>query len=571
MALVKIRVRESDAAVTVNLEQGDVVLVGRNPDTSRVARPLLPRADQEIRAVSVPSRLVSENHLLLWQEGDIVHCVDMQSRNGTRVELPASVPVMVPSIGALIIDLVPPNRKPEEPRPKDIFWSSEDDFRKAVAKELSGWLKRYGVNAVAELQVRSEPGAKSLIPSIPLGTGWEIAFVEEAGTHSAKWPSALPIIWEYIHVQMARLRHSAEHQHEGKFILSSPASQEVHRKIVEAAERGLRVILLGETGVGKSALARCFSLHSRRKEMPFEWVNCAHIDKQFAHTKLFGARKGAYTSCDSDIKGAVESADRGVLFLDEIGSLPEDVQAEFLTFLDDQQYKRLGDSVVRRSDVWIVCGANTDLRRAVREGTFREDLWYRLAGRVIEVPPLRERREDVRAFLMRRVLGEQKNALVAYDALSAGARSLIIERYEWPGNFRELESFVRRLPVTSVPESLGVEICEEALREGMIERRIAVSGWLSLIDTTLDMYKRIRGGDEPRTAEDFTAYVEDILKPAFFASRLGLQGIDAVPANPKQSYSKMGQLMGCSGETVKAQIENYVRAMKDSARRAPRA
>ncbi len=493
----------SNAPLRETLGEADVILVGRAPDVARLVEEGVAPPAGRVRAVPVPATLVSANHLLAWSDGAVVHVRDLRSRNGTAVRVPSGARVTVESAD-VTIELAPDAPPPAHERPRSAGWSDEGDFPAAVAREVSRWLAGHRVAASAHARPRSEPNAGLFLP-IPLTSSEALHLVESVpgATASVQWEGALEVIAAYVHEQQAALHAERGGDHGGDLVLTSAALREAHARVVDASGRGLPVILLGETGAGKGTLARCYHRHSDRRERPFEAVNCAEIDKHFARTRLFGAKRGAYTGCVTDVVGAVECAHGGTLFLDELVDLPLDVQGELLTFLDDQRYKRLGDAEWRQADVRVVCGTNGDLRQAVRLGRFRADLWYRLAGRTVSVPPLRERREDVAAYLQRRVLGENDGSVTAYEALVPEARRLAVHEHPWRGNFRELEGFVRRLPSGARPASISAEACREALGEGSLEVHLgaavgpAGSTWRELAAVAADLYGRRNDGREP--------------------------------------------------------------------------
>ncbi len=204
------------------------------------------------------------------------------------------------------------------------------------------------------------------------------------------------------------------------------------------------VLLLGETGCGKEALA--WHLHQRSfgAAMPFIQLNCAALPESMAESELFGHEKGAFTDARATRRGLVELAARGTLFLDEVGELSAPLQAKLLTFLDGGRFRRLGGASELTSSARVVAATNRDLERQVKEGRFREDLWFRLSVFRIEVPPLRERREDIARLaegLLPRVAGEQGRRDVPRLSEAALAR---LQRYRFPGNVRELRNILER-------------------------------------------------------------------------------------------------------------------------------
>jgi len=231
-----------------------------------------------------------------------------------------------------------------------------------------------------------------------------------------------------------------------RFIGRSPAMQTVYRIIRNAAPSSATVFVLGESGTGKELCADAIHRTSRRAAGPFVTLNCAAIPKDLLESEIFGHVRGAFSGATSDRKGAALAADGGTLFLDEICEMDIALQSKLLRFLQSKEVQRLGEDKVQRSDVRIVCASNRDPLAEVRAGRFREDLYYRLHVIPIELPPLRERGEDVvelaQHFLLRFAEEEGK----AFEALSADALAAM-RRHPWPGNVRQLENLMRQLVV----------------------------------------------------------------------------------------------------------------------------
>jgi Nif-specific regulatory protein len=228
----------------------------------------------------------------------------------------------------------------------------------------------------------------------------------------------------------------------GGMVSRSKAMLEIFETVKKIAPSEINVLLQGESGTGKELLARAFHEKSARSGGPFEAVNCAGIPLTLAQSILFGHRKGSYTSADYDKPGVFEVANGGTLFLDEIGDLPLEIQPSLLRVLQEGEVTRLGeDGRIRSFDVRIISATNLDLARAVDDGIFRKDLFYRLNEFCIDVPPLRSRREDIiplaEYFLGR--YAEEKQQPAAQ--LSPDARTLLLG-HAWPGNVRELKSVV---------------------------------------------------------------------------------------------------------------------------------
>ena len=229
-------------------------------------------------------------------------------------------------------------------------------------------------------------------------------------------------------------------------IANSPEMLQVLRNIEKLAPTDVAVLILGESGTGKELLAHALHKMSRRAHAPFIPINCAAIPETLLESELFGHEKGAFTGAVRQNIGRIESAHRGTLFLDEIGDLPLPMQVKMLRFLQDQVVERIGGRKPVQVDVRIVCATNQDLDRMLAEGTFREDLFYRLNEVAVKVPPLRERPADavvLASFFLRRFAAEYGHVArgISSSALAA------IRDHPWPGNVRELENRVKRAVV----------------------------------------------------------------------------------------------------------------------------
>ncbi|OGV73438.1 MAG: hypothetical protein A3K19_13880 [Lentisphaerae bacterium RIFOXYB12_FULL_65_16] len=223
----------------------------------------------------------------------------------------------------------------------------------------------------------------------------------------------------------------------------APVMQEVYKRIGLVAHTDTTVLVLGETGTGKELVARAIHRHSPRRDRPFVAVNCAALPENLVESELFGYVPGAFTGAVGERTGRLEAADSGTLFLDEIGDLPLGVQVKLLRFLDSQVIERLGSVTPIHLDVRVVAATNRDLRQAIRDQRFREDLFYRLAVLQIELPPLRDRGIDIpdlaRHFLAQLARGNPP--LLTEEALAA------LARHAWPGNVRELRNAIAHAAV----------------------------------------------------------------------------------------------------------------------------
>lgn len=219
--------------------------------------------------------------------------------------------------------------------------------------------------------------------------------------------------------------------------------REIFGTIERVAPTRATVLLCGESGVGKDMIARAIHHHSPRANKPFVKINCSALPENLMESELFGYEKGAFTGASIGKAGKFEEADTGTVFMDEIGDVPPAVQVKLLRILQDREFERLGSNKVRHVDVRVIAATNVDLRAALEQGEFREDLYYRLNVLPINVPPLRDRKEDI-PYLARhfvRKLSEELGSRV--ESISDGAIERLMQ-YHWPGNVRELENTIER-------------------------------------------------------------------------------------------------------------------------------
>jgi two-component system response regulator AtoC len=255
------------------------------------------------------------------------------------------------------------------------------------------------------------------------------------------------------------------------FRFGSPAMLETDRLVGKVAPTDSTVLITGESGTGKSLIARQIHELSPRRDAPFIPVNCSAIPENLLESEFFGHTKGAFTSADRARKGLFLQADRGTIFLDEIGELPLAMQTKLLHVIEDKQVRPIGGEVVRRVDVRILAATNRDLPGMVESGRFREDLYYRLGVFHLRVPPLRERREDLRglmSFILARLQGgAEPRRQVKLDAV---AEEMLLG-YAWPGNVRELDNVLNRAHIladggTIRPNDLPPELSRPARADG---------------------------------------------------------------------------------------------------------
>ena len=243
----------------------------------------------------------------------------------------------------------------------------------------------------------------------------------------------------------------------------SPEMRKALDTALKAAQSEATVLLLGETGTGKSVLAREIHRRSRRPDGAFVTVSCPSLSKELLESELFGHVKGAFTGAHQDTIGKVVAADGGTLFLDEIGELPWAIQARLLRLLQEREYERVGENIPRRADVRIISATNRDLTKAVAEGAFREDLYYRLNVISLHMPPLRERAADIERLAL-----VYLNFVASHTGKSvrtfAPAAVEALRTYSWPGNLRELRNVIERAVILSDHERIDVDDLSNIVR-----------------------------------------------------------------------------------------------------------
>lgn len=237
---------------------------------------------------------------------------------------------------------------------------------------------------------------------------------------------------------------------------SSPALQSVLAKVAKVAPTDSTVLITGETGTGKELIARAIHKRSQRCARAFVSVNCAAIPRDLIASELFGHEKGAFTGAAQRRVGRFESADGGTIFLDEVGELPLETQISLLRVLQEREFQRVGSSQSLQTNVRVVAATNRDLEAAITAGAFREDLFYRLNVFPIEVPPLRERKEDITLlveYFVDRYAGKAGKRITGIDKRSMD----LLQSYLWPGNIRELQNVIERSVIVCDGENLSVD------------------------------------------------------------------------------------------------------------------
>jgi len=268
----------------------------------------------------------------------------------------------------------------------------------------------------------------------------------------------------------------------GGIVGKSPSVIRIIELMVKIADSPSNVLITGESGTGKELIARAIHHYSYRKDRPFVAINCSAIPEGLFESELFGHIKGAFTGAIANKEGIFESANGGTIFLDEIGDIPQSFQVKLLRVLDDKIIKRVGGNQEIKIDVRIVAATNKDLKKAIAEGTFREDLFYRLDVIPIEMPPLRERKEDISLLIehflskFNRILGGEVKS-TSPDAMER------LVNHSWKGNVRELENVIERAVTLGSGPVIDLKIIEECLQRTIpYKTRISVDIPLDGID-----------------------------------------------------------------------------------------
>jgi DNA-binding NtrC family response regulator len=295
----------------------------------------------------------------------------------------------------------------------------------------------------------------------------------------------------------------------GQIIGRSEKMREVFETAKRVAPTRATVLLGGESGVGKGMLARAIHLSSPRRDAPFVKIACSAIPENLMESELFGYEKGAFTGAVRSHPGKFEQADGGTVFLDEIGDVPASVQVKLLRVLQEREFERLGSTKTVQVDVRIVAATNQDLRAALEQGTFREDLYYRLNVVPINLPPLRERKEDI-AYLVDHFLTQFSDDTggrvqgIAPEALDK------LKAYHWPGNVRELENIIQRSMVLAQGEVLGPE---DIQLDGAKRAAPSVNGEVGFLPEgmTLDEYEQELIREAMRRADNNKSHAARLL------------------------------------------------------------
>ncbi|MBI88869.1 MAG: sigma-54-dependent Fis family transcriptional regulator [Candidatus Marinimicrobia bacterium] len=247
-------------------------------------------------------------------------------------------------------------------------------------------------------------------------------------------------------------------QKQSGIIGNSDKIQQVIEMVAQVAPVDISVLVTGESGVGKEIIAKALHKHSKRSSQTLVIVNCGAIPEGIIESELFGHKKGSFTGASENRKGYFEEAHKGTIFLDEIGETPLETQVKLLRVLESGEFMRVGEAKTRKTDVRIIAATNKNLSKLVTEGKFRQDLYFRLQTVTIQVPSLRERVEDINAFIERFSLEFTRSNDIKYRGFMPNAVRMM-KKYDWPGNIRELKHFIEKILVIEK----GERITEDAV------------------------------------------------------------------------------------------------------------
>ncbi len=299
------------------------------------------------------------------------------------------------------------------------------------------------------------------------------------------------LIRKRLSLEMGAVRHEAAPHYElGNIIGMSPAMQKVFHLIARVAQTGSTVLVTGESGTGKELVAKAVHYNSPRRDQPFVVVDCTTIPQTLIESELFGHAKGAFTGAVEKRKGLLELAHNGTLFFDEIGNLDLAVQAKLLRVIQEKEFRPVGEQRVVKADIRIISATNKDLLKMTRDGTFREDFFFRLNIFPIHVPPLRERKEDIPLLAYHFLQKYGRELEKEVNHITAEAMRMLIS-FDWPGNVRQLENVIHRAMIlcqdrklrpdhlassldTAATDSVPGTLTELKRRKGALRRKSVV-------------------------------------------------------------------------------------------------
>ncbi len=319
------------------------------------------------------------------------------------------------------------------------------------------------------------------------------------------------------------------------FIGRSEVMENVFRLVERVAPARSTVLITGESGTGKELVAKAIHEASPRSGDPFVVVNCSNIPSELLESELFGHTKGAFTGAVAAKKGLFEVADTGSIFLDEIGDLRPEIQVRLLRVIQEREFTPIGETAPTKVDVRIIAATNVDLKEAVKNGTFREDLYYRLSVVPIELPPLRERREDILPLAQHFIRKySEENGREISEQLKPDVLSLL-ESYNYPGNVRELENIIERAIVIAPGNEITVECLRAEVRDP---------------DLALEMMARAEGLSHDIDIAHGVNFYDEVKK---FEIDLIRRSLDQTAGH----QSRAARLLGLNATTLNSKIKNY--------------
>src|ERR1051325_7699310 len=325
----------------------------------------------------------------------------------------------------------------------------------------------------------------------------------------------------------------------------SPAMQEIYRAIARLMGTDLTVMITGESGTGKELVARALHDFGKRRSGPFVAINMAAIPRELIESELFGHEKGAFTGATARNMGRFEQAKGGTLFLDEIGDMPPEAQPRLLRVLQEGEYTAVGGRVPIRANVRIIAATHRDLSQLIRQGQFRDDLFYRLNVAPIRLPPLRERSSDIPPLVRHFAALAAKEGLPVKTIDHAAMERL--QQYRWPGNVRELENLVRRLAALYPQEVIGLDVIKAELAEGPPAETPAEApggeGLSSAVERHINDYFAAHKGDLP-AAGLYDRILREIERPLIVATLGATRG----------NQIKAAHLLGLNRNTLRKKI-----------------
>ncbi|HEV8542381.1 MAG TPA: sigma-54 dependent transcriptional regulator [Verrucomicrobiae bacterium] len=320
---------------------------------------------------------------------------------------------------------------------------------------------------------------------------------------------------------------------------NSRPMQLIYKEIGRVATSSVPVLIRGETGTGKELIARAIYQHSQRANRPFIAINCAAVPETLLESELFGHERGAFTGADTQRIGRFEQANKGTIFLDEIGELSVNTQAKLLRVLQDQTFQRLGGKETLTIDVRVIAATHRNLEEEIAKGAFREDLYYRLNVVCIQLPPLRERREDIPALVHYFFRKHGAELGVRAPAIEPAALEILKEQ-PWPGNVREVENALRHLMLSTREFTISAELVREALQKA----KRGKSGGITLQEWIQELLQSAKEG----AGEDVLAKVTETVEKELFSQAIRL-------ANGNQTQA--AKWLGVSRLTMREKLQSF--------------